>query len=206
MLTLKLCESACPNLIPPNIGRSLGDGSDGQVFQLSNDSSRVIKISALFCYFDEDIDSHLNKIEQALIHLIVNPDDSYARVYDYKNLGKYSREIFSDRISLGEEQEYYLYHYVMERCFKLSEDEKKVFHSILCHEDRGIEKNYTTPQLKNILTGLSKGLDFDENKVMLFCDNLKRSRLRHLDLHVRNIMKSNSGDFKLVDFDRTRLD
>lgn len=206
MLTLSLCKAACPELIPPGIGKCLGDGSDGQVFELVNDPTKVIKFSALFCYFDEDLESKYLNIVKTLYYLMSYDDPAYAKVYDIQDLGKQSREFFSDRVSLGEIQEYILYYYTMEKCMKLSDDEKKVFHSILCHEDKKIVKNFTPLQLKNILAGLSKGLDFDEKKVTLFCENVRRSPLRHLDIHVRNIMKTKEGDFKLIDFDKTRLE
>lgn len=206
MLTLSLCQKVCPNLIPPNIGESLGDGSDGQVFDLTSDPNKVIKISLLSCYLGEDLDSQYSKIETSLRYLKEHDDISYARLYTYECLGKFTRTVFNDRISLGEEEDFILYSYVMEKCLKLSQDEKKVFHTLLDHEDRNIAKNYTPTEIKNILTGLAVGLDFDESKVTLFCDNLRLSPLRHKDISVRNIMKKDSGDFKLVDFDRTELE
>lgn len=206
MLTLSLCQKVCPDLIPPDIGESLGDGSDGQVFDLTSDSGKVIKISLLCCYLGENLDLEFSRIQKSLLYLKENDDQAYARLYAYESLGKFSRMIFNDRISLGEEQNFILYSYVMEKCFKLSQDEKKVFHTLLDHEDRNIVKNYSTAEIKNILTGLAVGLDFDEKKVTLFCDNLRHSPLRHRDISIRNIMKNGSGDFKLVDFDRTKLE
>lgn len=206
MLTLNLCQKFCPHLIPLNLGESLGDGSDGQVFSLTSDAGKVVKISLLTCYLGEDLNSEFCRIQRSLSYLKENNDAAYARLYAHESMGKFSRSIFSDRISLGEEQDFILYYYFMEKCQKLSEDERKVFHTLLDHEDRNIVKKYTPAKIKNILTGLAVGLDFDEKKVIFFCDNLKRSPLRHRDISTRNIMKNDIGDFKLVDFDRTELE
>jgi hypothetical protein len=202
MLTLSLCQKVCPNLIPPNVGESLGDGSDGQVFELTSDINKVIKISLLSCLIGDNLDLEYSRIEKSLHYLKENNDSLYAHLYTYECLGKYSRIIFNDRISLGEEQEYILYSYVMEKCFELSQHEKNIFLSLMDAGDENFIKNCTPAQIKNILTGL----DGDVEKVILFFDNLKKSPLRHLDIHVRNIMKSESGDFKLIDFDQTKLE
>jgi thiamine kinase-like enzyme len=94
----------------------------------------------------------------------------------------------------------------MEKLFKISEDERKIFHTILSHEDRNIVKNYPLDKVKKMLTGMSYSLDFDYNKVIFFYQNLRDCPLQHLDLHVRNIMKDIDGNFKMIDFDRMKLE
>lgn len=206
MLVLSLCRDVCPELIPDNIGEFLGSGSDGQAFELTDDPEKAIKISALFCYLDEDLKDKFNHIQITLDYLKNNKLDTCAKVYEFHNLGMYSQINWINRWSIGEHQEYILYYYIVEKCFKLSEDEEKVFHTIISHEDLGIEKNYSQAQLNKILAGLSVGLDFDAEKVKLFYNNLKCSPLKHLDLHPRNVMKDKLGYFKLVDFDHSRLE
>ena len=56
-----------------------------------------------------------------------------------------------------------------------------------------------------MLSGLSSGLDFDEEKVIFFVNNFKKSPIIHNDVHVRNIMKDCDGNFKMIDFDRAEL-
>ena len=94
----------------------------------------------------------------------------------------------------------------MEKLFKTTEDERKVFHSILCHNDSGVEKKYTLEQILKMLDGLEFGLDFDKKKVMIFCEKIRASPVCHNDVHVRNIMKDSQGNFKLIDFDRSTLE
>lgn len=193
MQTLLLCQKDCPALIPKDLGLELGSGADGQVFELNNCPDKVLKISVLF-----DLDK-FSKIESYLNYLSTNYIDTCARVYEYKNLGHFNRD------TVYGSQDYILYYYVMEKCFKISEDEKKVFHSILSHEDRGFDKNFSLDLINKMLQGLALGLDFDKKKVILFCEKIKQSSINHLDLHVRNIMKNDLGFFKMVDLDRIEL-
>jgi thiamine kinase-like enzyme len=92
----------------------------------------------------------------------------------------------------------------MEKLHPLSEDEIKVFHSLVSHEDQNKIKKYSSLEINKILQGLSIGLDFDLHKVMFFCKNLNKLTIQHSDLHPRNLMKDSDGNFKLIDFDRTK--
>lgn len=94
---------------------------------------------------------------------------------------------------------------LMDKLEPCSEDERKVFHSVLSHEDRNLKKNYNEAQLKNILSDLQSGLDFDFDEVLQFCLDVKECKFVHLDLHPRNIMKKNNH-FKLIDLDRIRYE
>jgi hypothetical protein len=52
---------------------------------------------------------------------------------------------------------------------------------------------------------MSRGLDFDADKVTLFCQNLHQAHVLHDDIHVRNIMKDATGHYRLVDLDRAQI-
>ena len=56
-----------------------------------------------------------------------------------------------------------------------------------------------------MLLGMSRGLDFDVEKVILFCSNIIASVIIHNDIHPRNIMINNTDDYKLIDIDRCSL-
>lgn len=195
MMVLKLCKRNCQEELPTTIAEELGQGADGQVFAVENDPSRVYKFCILF---DKPLDQNYQRIVHVLSYLHDNPSPAYAHVYEYKYMGEWVRP--EDKVR------YALYSYTMERLQKLSEDERKVFHTILSHEDRNIVKDYSTNQLQEILLGLSKGLDFDMEKVIVFRNNLKNTPIDHNDLHPRNIMKDAEGNFKLIDFDRATLE
>lgn len=186
------------------LGNSCGDGSDGEVFEIINDSLKVMKISIIYdLNFNNDLDSQYSKLCKVLHELITEPPIICSHVYEYGKIGTFKRDcLINNKI---ESQSYLLHYYVMEKCFKLTEDEKKVFHTIICHEDRGIIKKFSRENLKEILFGLSRGLDFDQERVIFFYESLMILKLNHNDIHVRNIMKDSFGNYKLVDFDKVEL-
>lgn len=200
MLVLKLCKQNCPDLIPVTITDKLGDGADGEVFNFAEDKNKVIKLSVLHEEQHVNIENDYKYIDDTLHYLMNNPSAAYARVYDHKYLTESSRIVFGNQ-----KRKYILYYYVMEKLQKISEDENKVLHSILSHEDRGGEKNISIEKIKKMLEGLARGLDFSQEKVIFFVENLRKSPVHHLDIHVRNIMKDSKGYFKLIDFDRSEL-
>jgi hypothetical protein len=203
MMVLSLCQRLCPDQIPVVTAHKLGDGADGEVFEIENTPDKVIKFCIIYERFSANLEQHYNKkINPILNYLITSPVPTFARVYAHEYMGTYSRDFVSSPTG---KQKFIIYYYVMEKLNKISEDEQKVFHSILSHEDRGVEKNYPLPKIKKMLEGQAFALDFDEKKVMLFCENLRTSPVRHLDIHVRNVMKDQDGNFKLIDFDRCLL-
>lgn len=200
MFVLSLCRQLCPDRIPVTVGERLGDGSDGEVFTIPNDPDKVIKFSIIYQKMTRIKYSNVRK---TLEFLSSNPLPHYARLYQYEYLGEFTRKT---EYMAGGKQNMDLYYYIMERCYKLSEDEKKVFHTILSHEDREIVKDYSPEKVAEMLQGLGRGLDFDAEKITMFCDNIRNSPVSHQDIHPRNIMKDKVGSFKLIDFDRSNLE
>ena len=204
MLVLNLCQQLCPEKIPLHIKpERLGDGADGEVFELDNEPDKVIKFCILYDTGSQGLRRTYKYISNTLNYLIREPSLAYAHVYTHMYLGEWFRSVVWG--NTHKQQKYLLYYYTMEKLFRISTDEQKVFHTILSHEDRGIKKNFAHDKLKEMLAGLRKGLDFDIERVIFFDDILKKTPLAHLDLHPRNIMKDKSGDYKLIDFDRCEL-
>lgn len=203
MLVLSLCRQLCPDKIPYPPDVRLGDGADGEVFSIAGEPDKVIKLGIFYERHDGSFEKHYKHIQKVLDYLIASPPAAYARVYEHGYLGTYKRKAEHWRSG---EQKFIIYYYTMERLGKISEDEKKVFHTILSHEDRGIEKNFSPDKVREMLQGMSRGLDFDAEKVILFCNNIRSATVSHLDIHVRNIMKNEAGDFKLIDLDRIELE
>lgn len=168
------------------MGEKIGSGTDGDVFEYRN--NKVIKISKII----NNIPSSYLEVSEILSCLKINNIQAYAHVYEYGYVG----------LHLNTE----LYYYITDKLDSISEDEWKVFHSLLSHEDRNIVKNFSEDKIKEILFGLSRGLDFDGERVIFFLTALKISKIKHLDLHPRNIMKDKIGNFKLVDFNRTKME
>lgn len=200
MLVLKLVEALDPALVPCTVGARLGDGADGEVFEIVGDPDKVIKFCVLYDTGSIKLENRYNYICRVVYHLLQNPSPVFARVYAHKFLGE------SSRIAWGNHrQRYFLYYYSMEKLHKISDDERKVFDTIVSHEDRNKRKNFSLDKIKEMLSGLSHGLDFDVSKVIFFCDNFRKSPVTHLDIHPRNVMKDSAGNFKLIDFDRAEI-
>jgi len=200
MLVLKLAEKLCPERIPFSVGGRLGDGADGEVFDIVGRPDRVVKFGVIYESGSKSLEQEYKSVDRVLGYLISNPAPVYAQVFQHALMGTFTREAWKSKC-----QRYVMYYYVMEKLNKISEDEKKVFHTIMSHEDARKEKKFSDTQFKEILRGLSKGLDFDSKKITFFYQNVKKSPVKHLDIHPRNIMKDASGNFKLIDFDRADL-
>lgn len=199
---LSLCKQICPDKIP-ELGERLGEGADGEVFALPSDPTRVYKLGIIYEGGGRNLVKTYEQIRQVLNYMVVEQPAAYARVYEHEYLATSSRKVEHMR---NGKQYFIIHQYTMEKLNKISEDEKRVFHSILSHEDRGIEKNFSPEKIHEMLQGMGQALDFDPEKVTLFCDNIKRASVSHLDIHVRNIMKDDAGNFKLIDFDRIELE
>lgn len=197
MLTKKFIPS-CNQEILNMLGEELGDGADGQVFQIKSEPSKVIKVSILHDYYG-DIQYRYSSLLKVFSFLQGNANDCYAKLFKYGEIVKGSVKVEDG------EQKYILYYSIMERCQKITDDESKVFHSLLSHEDRNICKKLHPLKTKRILSELNKGLDFDVSKALTFCCKVHESEVLHLDLHPRNIMKREDNSFCLIDFDRCKI-
>ena len=186
MQILSLFKRYC-NVIPlPEASDKIGEGIDGEVYSMANDTAKVIKLCRSYDFDRYDL------IASILDRLLFYPEPIFARVH------MRGYESFKFR-------GYILYYYVMEKLLPISEDEAKVFHTILSHEDNNIIKNYAPEELNKILLGLNRGLDFDVERVKFLCEGVRLSAIKHNDIHPRNIMKDALGNFKLIDFDQCEL-
>lgn len=199
MQVLKLIEQYCSKnpLSSFVLDQELGVGHDGQAFELKNENNQAIKLGLRYL---NDTRAPLIANEKAIRYIINNPFPHYVNLFSFTNLGTYSRPWNNNKYL-----SFNLYYYTMEKLEKISDDEKKVFHSLVCHEDLNKRKDYSSEEIKLIAKDLNKGLDFNYNKVLDFCLNYKHSLITYPDLHIRNIMKDNSNNFKLVDMDHIKF-
>jgi RIO-like serine/threonine protein kinase len=178
--------------VPVILGEQIGQGADGQVFIIKNEPNKVIKLSVIYGESESDVKNAYRKVTRTLSSIRNENMGAFVRVDGYGFLGSYATAT-----------KYYALHYhMMERLFPISDDEEKVFHSLLSHEDANKMKNYSSNQIEEMLDGMKKGLDFDVSAVKFFVENLKNSHVVQLDLHPRNIMKDKAGQFKIIDCDR----
>jgi len=182
-----------------SLGEEIGFGADGQVFLLKDSPDKVIKLCVLYDWNEGSIDETYSNITKTLDFLKEHKPSVCSRVYEYGFLFQ------GNRYSYNGDNKYIVYYYIMEKLLKISEDERKAFHSLMSHEDLGIKKDYSIATARKMLVGMQRGLDFDLEKVLSFYTAVNSLSFKHEDIHVRNIMKSADGNFKLIDFDRSSL-
>lgn len=162
-------------------------GVHGESYYLNQ---RVFKITANYNNVGY-IESFYAKQSSIFDYLIKHEEEPFVKLFNYGFFGEFKNSKSS----------FISYYYVMENLNYITQDEGKVFHSLLSHEDRNISKNYSMPEIKKIIKNLQRGLDFSDKAVILFCDEIKKSNIMHFDIHPRNIMKDKMGKFKLIDLD-----
>lgn len=205
MSLLSLCQKLCPNHIPVQIGERLGCGVDGEVFAIKDDPLRAIKLGRLYEQPQQSVQQQFQHLEKVLQLLQHEHSPAYVYLHEYGYLCTSSQQRFAPP-RRRYTQQFVLYYYIMDRLIPITEDEGKVLHSILSHEDRGIKKDFSAGKVREMLIGMSTGLDFDIEKITLFCHNIKEAPFLHLDIAIRNIMKNGAGEFKLIDIDRMSLE
>jgi hypothetical protein len=184
--------------LPHFLGKKIGDGADGEVFKLPNCPDKVIKLSIIFDeYENSPLFIYQNRILPILEYLWIENPPICPIVFEHGYFGQLMQN------PIGE---FSIHYCVMERLLPLTEDENKVFHSVVSHEDREIKKDLSPIKINEMLLGLAFGLDFDLEMIMLFCEQLRESKIKQKDLHPRNILKNGIGQFKIIDFDRIILE
>ena len=182
--------------LPFLLGEEIGSGVDGQIFEKKDNPSRVIKIS---CTDNTWEHSNYHRLAEILLYLDFKSYWHFAKMYDHGPLHTFDE-------STGSLRKVFTIHYIeMEKLLPLSEDEVKIFHTLLSHEDANKKKEFNTDQILSMVNKLSEYLVLDKVKVCGFCFAIMDCYLKHKDLHPRNIMKNAEGNFRLIDFDRLEL-
>lgn len=161
--------------LPFNLGKEIGSGVDGQVFEKQGDDGRVIKLS---------IKDDFNAFENAWLIYSCQPKH-FVSVFDFGCLSNI------------------IYWVEMEKLLPISEDEQRIFHTLISHEDANKQKLSSYHHGWFIMANeLSEWFSLDKEKIKQFCLSIQTSPILHGDLHPRNVMKDKNGNYKLVDFDR----
>ena len=131
MQVIKYLDSRFQNLLS-NLSDKIGDGADGEVF-LHKEGDGVSKFSIHYCWGGESLEDVIEQ-KLALYSSARKNPEVFVRVDQAVHLLNGVRDTFNGV------QEYAIFHHEMERLEKISEDEKKMFHTILSHEDNNLQK------------------------------------------------------------------
>lgn len=175
------------------IGKEIGYGAQGQVFDIEG-TNKVIKFSYSFFFQDVDYD-YLHASE--VINFIIQERPNYCvGIFETGKLRSGVRAVENGT------QNYTIYYTIQEKLANLSDDEKKVFKTIcqLLNDELELKRD-----IKDILTELSEWFSFDKEKILNFYNDIVGMPILHNDLHRRNFMKDECGNYKLIDFDLARL-
>lgn len=167
----------------------MGSGAHGHVFALIDDPTKVIKIAwapTITQYSlipNQEGQWTFDRVRQTYQHLLHHQISVLAALHQF------------DLLLRDDVKQYYAV--VMEKLVPLSEDENKVFKSIVMEYNGGIALGAAMKHLEE----LHEWLDFDKEKVVGFYREVNALPMVHRDFHRRNIMKDGSGNFKMVDFE-----
>src|SRR5579885_2910823 len=114
-----------PEPLPFILGKCIGQGNQGIVYEDLNDTTKVIKLSLIYDDFGKvSLDDRFALLEKIYKHIIDNPHTSVVKVYNFDKIYIGSQPIFEW------EQKYIVYYSSMEKLNSLSENEEKVFKTI----------------------------------------------------------------------------
>jgi hypothetical protein len=170
------------------VGDYITSGADGSAYFSEN---FVIKFVDLFDSKNKVLNIY-SKNKRIIYKIIDDKPKHYVETFDFKFV-----KDFTDNKNY-----HIIYYYVMERLNKISEDESKLFHTIMSHEDSNKIKRISDQKTIRTIKSLNLYLDFDYNKIIDFIKNIENYKIKHLDVHPRNIMKDNDGNFKFIDLER----
>jgi len=166
----------------------LGSGYNGTTYR-SRKNNLCIKKSHCSLLDSE----RFKNIRNNIMYIIDNCEKPYVGTFNFEFNYDYSQyKIF--------------YRYSMEVLNPLTDDEWKLFHTLVSHEDSCKVKDLSSHRVNFLIKDLSNYLDYNVDDVKVFCEDLVKSKIKHLDLHPRNIMKDNKGNFKLIDLDNLRME
>jgi len=166
-----------------NLGNYISSGADGEVFSCGD---KVIKFVDIFDDSMKIVTNEFGKNKRIINQIIEKSPKHFVKVFDFELVKVFDKSI--------------VYCYTMEKLNKISEEESKVFDSILSHRDFKKKINYSN-SIK-IAKELNYFIEFDINKVISFINQIENSKFVHLDIHPRNIMKDSDNNFKLIDLER----
>ncbi len=169
------------------VNERLNGGADGDVFTSDDKIIKFVKIK------DEKKNANnvWNKNKAIITKIMDISPKHFCKIYDF------------GLICVSENPYSIVYFYLMEKLNGLSDDEKKAIDTLISHRDYNRKINFN--KALDLVPALDKYLEFDSNKMNLFIKQIQGSNIIHNDIHARNVMKDNFGNFKLIDFERMSI-
>jgi hypothetical protein len=189
------------SILPPfALGEELGYGRDGSVFQLLDFPDRVAKSSALY---DEDYSGATRALYAAKAAVL----DFVKHFKPLPYVAVFERGLLleSQRDTVLGRQEFLVHYCVMPKLTQPTDNESKVFDTLSSYDVFNFKRGFVPHRIDQVLHRLHSTLIFDPVKVMTFLYHLAASPLMHEDIHERNIMKDDNGNYNLVDLDHCYL-
>lgn len=182
-----------PEPLPFILGKCLGQGNQGIVYEDLNDTTKVIKLSIIYDDFNKiSLDDKFVLIEKIYKYIINNPHSSVVKIYSFDKLYSGSQPIFEW------EHKYIVYYSIMEKLNILSENEVKVFKTICDAFNKDLKSERS---IEEILKEMKDWFDVDDKKILNFYNSLSDLKINNKDFQPRNIMKDKDNNYYIIDFD-----
>ncbi len=181
--------SSALGMSAPIVGEFLGRGFHGDVWTVPGVEDKVIKFSRIVeAMTQQPLKEFYNNLTEVLAEQQNNAYPCYVKIFNISFLYEGIR-FHPKNPTLG--QKFILYSTLMEKLIPLSLDEKKLFDTIT-----------TAKSPIDFLVASQAGwLNFDQQKVMTFHNQIESTPIKHGDYRSPNIMKDSEGNFKLIDLD-----
>lgn len=190
---------------PYLLGKSVGDGSDGECFEIIDQPNKIAKLGITFCNGPSKLSKSHGAFTNAIEAVIEKQPHAFVRVYEYRYLGGYMRKMpdWEDG-----QQRFVLYAYLMDKLFPVDGADKPLLYGVLDWLENESGKPFDCKKISSAIDGeKSVAIMTDESiaRVNRFANGISSAPIIHQDLHIRNIMKDNLGEFNLIDLDRMVL-
>lgn len=193
-------HAAQAGITVPAIDQKIGQGTQGEVYSILGDPSKVIK----FAYLDSNIGDPREKNEKRKLSFLAVM--KYLSSYYFSCFPKvYGYGVIDlDEVTSRRHTNPHISFSIWEKLERLPKNLEYMFDSIYNYMDRR-ESNFEVVADAVAHYNKSYNLNLDLKKFMKFYTQLICVPVSQGDMCGSNFMMNKDGDFKIIDFDRARL-
>lgn len=184
----KLAPKRCTHDKIPWRGDFIANGDDGRAYQNWDDETKVVKVG--FMNTQSHSGTTLSQLEDNFDYVLNNKPKAYVEIFDYGCINCRSCDVS--------------YYVLMEKLVKLDNTEHSVPGFAIGVQDyvRRHKKNKSDPYPVGRISIPGK-----KNRTQLetFARNIWDAGIIHNDIFYGNLMKTEDGDYKLIDLDRLTI-